>query len=119
LIYPGLALTQIRAFGEHRWASDPAHRTAIVEAPFLGLVFLHNNLHVVHHQWPHLPWYRLPAVYKRSRADLVRRNGGLFYRGYGDLARRFLWRPHDVPVHPLRATSSCNDRAAPSINRLH
>jgi fatty acid desaturase len=104
LVYPGLALTQVRAFGEHRWALDPAHRTAIVEAPVLGLLFLHNNLHALHHASPHLPWYRLPIVYRLTRDDLVRRNGGLVYRGYGDVARRFLWQPHDAPVHPLRAS---------------
>jgi fatty acid desaturase len=104
LVYPGMALTQLRAFAEHRWASDPARRTAIVEAPLLGILFLHNNLHAVHHAVPYLPWYRLPAVYRRARAEFLDRNGGLVYRGYADVARRFLWRPHDVTVHPLHQT---------------
>jgi hypothetical protein len=35
-----------------------------------------------------------------NRATLVTRNGGLVYCGYLDVARRYLWRPHDSPVHP-------------------
>ena len=106
LVYPGLALTQVRAFGEHRWALDPAHRTAIVEAPVFGLVFLHNNLHALHHASPHLPWYRLPPVYRLTRDDLVRRNGGFVYRGYGDVAlscTRFLWTRHSSNQEPRGA----------------
>jgi fatty acid desaturase len=100
-VYPGMALTQLRAFAEHRWAADPAHRTAIVEASLFGILFLHNNLHAVHHALPQLPWYRLPAVYRAARAEFLRDNGGLLYHGYADVARRFLWRLHDVAVHPL------------------
>lgn len=98
---PGLALTRLRAFAEHRFADEPEHRTAIVEGSWLfGPLFLFNNLHVVHHRWPGVPWYRLPALYRERRDWYVARNGGLVYRGYGDVARRFLLRPHDLPVHP-------------------
>ncbi|MCQ8242007.1 fatty acid desaturase [Rhizosaccharibacter radicis] len=99
-IYPGYALALVRSFAEHRQADEADHRTAIVErAPVLGLLFLHNNLHLVHHLRPGLPWYRIPAAYRAEREALIRRNGGLVYRGYGDVARRFLFRPHDEPVH--------------------
>ena len=30
----------------------------------------------------------------------IERNGGLVYRGYFDVARRYLLKPHDGPVHP-------------------
>lgn len=103
-VYPGAALTLLRSFAEHR--ADPLHdrRVAIVEkAPVLGLLFLHNNLHVVHHARPDLAWWRLPGVYAHHRAAILQAKGGLVYRGYADVARRFLFRPHDGVVHPARA----------------
>ena len=102
-VYPGFSLALVRSFAEHRTAEDAEHRTAIVERTrILGLLFLYNNLHVVHHRNPGLPWYRIPAAYRSGRAVLLRRNGGLVYRGYRDVARRYLLRQHDVLVHDLR-----------------
>jgi fatty acid desaturase len=99
-VYPGLALTLIRSFAEHRAHPDPARRTAIVErAPVLGLLFLYNNLHVAHHFQPDLPWYELPALYRRERERLLAANGGLVYDGYADVFRRYLLRPHDELMH--------------------
>jgi fatty acid desaturase len=100
-VWGGTALALIRSFAEHRAHDVPERRTAIVEnSTLLGPLFLFNNLHAAHHRWPSVPWYRLPATYRRHRAELVERNGGLVYDGYGDVFRRFLARPHDTPVHP-------------------
>jgi fatty acid desaturase len=99
-VYPGLALTLVRSFAEHRAHPDPARRTATVEgAPVLGLLFLYNNLHVAHHFQPDLPWYALPALYRRERERLFAANGGLVYAGYADVFRRYLLRPHDELMH--------------------
>ncbi|WP_312164537.1 fatty acid desaturase [Phenylobacterium sp.] len=101
-VYPGLSLTLIRSFAEHRASASPAGRVAIVErAPLLGLLFLNNNLHAVHHQWPGLSWWRLPGRYRAHREALLAANGGLVYAGYADVFRRFFFRAHDVVVHPL------------------
>ncbi|WP_428374676.1 fatty acid desaturase [Lichenicoccus sp.] len=100
-VYPGYALALVRSFAEHRAAEEHRHRTAIVEnAPVLGLLFLHNNLHVVHHLRPALAWYCIPAFYRARRKQLVRMNGGLLYDGYADVVRRFLLRRHHDPAHP-------------------
>ncbi|MEJ0097100.1 MAG: fatty acid desaturase [Bauldia sp.] len=100
-VYPGAALIRLRAYAEHRWSEEVAHRTAIVERGGLfGILFLNNNLHALHHSRPTIPWYDLPAAYDHERRSLVSRNGGLVYRGYFDVARRFLFRPHHDPVHP-------------------
>lgn len=97
-VYPGYALSSLRAFAEHRAAETADHRTAIVEcAPILGLLFLHNNLHVLHHEQPDLPWYAIPACYQANRRTLTRMNGGLVYRGYGDVVRRYLFAEHHLP----------------------
>lgn len=100
-VYPGAALSLLRSFAEHRADPDPARRAAVVErAPVLGLLFLNNNLHAVHHLAPSAPWRRLPRLYARQRAAILRANGGLVYDGYAEVAARFLLRPHDSVVHP-------------------
>jgi fatty acid desaturase len=106
-VYPGAALSLLRSFAEHRADPEPARRIAIVErAPLLGLLFLNNNLHAVHHAFPGASWRRLPGLYAAHRRDLLQANGGLVYRGYADVFRRYLWRPHDVLVHPQDAAPS-------------
>ena len=102
IVQGGTALSLIRSFAEHRAEAAVARRTAIVEnSRILGTLFLFNNLHVAHHRWPQLPWYRLPAIYRAHRDELVASNGGLVYDGYADLFRRYLLRPHDRPIHRL------------------
>jgi fatty acid desaturase len=103
-VYAGTSILLLRSFAEHRASQDVFERTAIVENSwFFGVLFLFNNLHAAHHESPRIPWYRLPAWYRDNRRRLVVENGGLVYNGYGDVARRYLFRPHDVSVHPLSA----------------
>lgn len=100
-VWLGTAAALIRSFAEHRAHEEAAKRTAIVEnSPFFGFLFLNNNLHVAHHLWPAVAWYRLPALYRARRAELIARNGGLVYDGYAEVFRKFLLRPHHQPVHP-------------------
>ncbi|MCJ7997304.1 fatty acid desaturase [Rhizobium cremeum] len=100
-VYAGAALSRLRSYAEHRYADSYEERTAIVEnSPLFGLLFLHNNLHVLHHERPGVPWYQIPALYRRERDALVALNGGLLYDGYLDVARRYLLKPHHDPRHP-------------------
>lgn len=99
--YLGPSASLIRSFAEHKADTNVAKRTAIVEnTPLFSLLFLHNNLHLVHHVWPSVAWYRLPRLYREHRAALLEQNGGLRYEGYAEVFRRFLLLPHDRPVHP-------------------
>jgi fatty acid desaturase len=102
-VLPGLSLTLVRSFAEHKAANTPLERTAIVEAgSFLSLLFLNNNLHYAHHRRPDLPWQALPRYYSLHREALLRENGKLLYAGgYRELVRRFLIRPVDHPQHPF------------------
>jgi len=100
-VLPSRSLASIRAFAEHRAASAPEHRTAIVEnAPILGLLFLYNNFHAVHHNRPGLPWYKLPAAYRANRTQIITANGGLVYNGYWDVIRRYTLAAHHAGPHP-------------------
>ncbi len=98
--WPGLSLSLIRSFYEHRPAPEQNGRTVIVDAgPLMSLLFLNNNLHIVHHDRPDLPWFALPAMYRRDRDKILRRTGGFhFPGGYLEIAKRFAFRPKDLPV---------------------
>jgi fatty acid desaturase len=102
IAYPGLGLGLLRAFTEHRAAEDSQERTAAVESNVVfGILFLYNNLHVVHHLKPTLPWYEIPRYYRQNRAALLQANGNFMYRGYAQLAARHFFKPVFSPVHPF------------------
>jgi fatty acid desaturase len=102
MIIPANGILLIRSFAEHRAYPEAPRRTAIVErAWLLGPLFLFNNLHALHHESPGIPWYEYNARYRFERARLVAQNGGLVYATYFDVARRFLFRAHDVIPHPM------------------
>jgi len=101
-VWTGLGLVKIRTFLEHRAHAAARARTAIVEdrGP-LAWLFLNNNLHVVHHAHPEVPWYRLPALYRSRRARWLAMNDTYLYRGYGEVFRRYLFGRKDPVPHPL------------------
>jgi fatty acid desaturase len=100
--YMGLSLLKIRTFLEHRAHEKARARTVIIEdrGP-LALLFLNNNLHVVHHMHPKVPWHRLPALYRANRDHYLRRNEGYRYRSYAQVFRRHFLRAKDPVPHPL------------------
>jgi len=101
MVIPGNGILLIRSFAEHRARAEMNQRTAIVEGSWiLGPLFLFNNLHSLHHEEPLIPWYRYNQRYRLQRDRLIAENGGLLYSTYFDVARRFLFTPHDQPQHP-------------------
>ncbi|WP_297774275.1 fatty acid desaturase [uncultured Roseovarius sp.] len=101
-VWIGLGVLKIRTFLEHRAHERASGRTVIIEdkGPF-ALLFLNNNLHVVHHMHPEAPWYLLPALYASRRDHYLRRNDGYVYRSYLQIFREHLWRAKDPVPHPL------------------
>ncbi|MFN3662868.1 fatty acid desaturase [Yoonia sp.] len=102
-VWLGLALLKLRTFAEHQAHIRASGRSVIIEdrGP-LAFLFLNNNLHVVHHMHPSVPWYALPALYRARRDHYLRRNGGYLFSSYGALFRQYLWRAKDPVPHPLR-----------------
>lgn len=98
----GHGVLKIRTYLEHRAHESAPARTVIVEdrGP-LALLFLNNNFHVVHHMHPGVPWYRLPALYARNRAQYLDRNEGYRYASYAEVFRRYLLRRKDPVPHPV------------------
>lgn len=99
--YPALAITKVRSFLEHRAADDPLARSVINEAGLpWRLLFLNLNYHSIHHDLPGIPWYGLPALYRRYQQAYQQRNQGFVVNGYRAWWRRYGFRPVDVTVHP-------------------
>lgn len=112
--YPGISLSLVRSFLEHRAAADWHRRTVAVEAhPFWALLFLNNNLHILHHAEPGLPWYRLSSRWAECRTELLASNGGYHYRGYGEVIARYLLWPKEPPYYPV--TESVERNCTPRL----
>jgi fatty acid desaturase len=102
-VYGAHSILAVRSFCEHRWAETIAARSVIVEKSALGLLFLNNNLHIVHHAHPGLPWHALPAAYRARREAWQTMNDGYVFQGYSDVLRQFALRAKEPVRHPVRA----------------
>ena len=100
--YLGLSLLKVRTFLEHRAHDRASGRTVVVEdrGP-LALLYLNNNLHVVHHMHPGVAWYRLPAMYRANRDHYLRRNDHYIFRSYAEVFRLYFFTAKDPVPHPL------------------
>ncbi|WP_317055668.1 fatty acid desaturase [Roseovarius rhodophyticola] len=100
--YAGFSILKIRTFLEHRAHERASGRTVVIEdrGP-LALLFLNNNLHVVHHMHPKVAWYRLPSLWASNRDCYLRRNDGYYYRSYAEIFRKHFLRAKDPVPHPL------------------
>lgn len=113
--YPAMSMLMLRTFAEHRAHDHAEARSIIVEfCPVFSLLFLNNNLHVVHHANPRTPWYQLPAIYRAARADWQRRNEGYVFSSYFDLAKQYLFKVKEPVAHPIRR----RDKAGPDSGGL-
>lgn len=105
--YPAMSLLMLRTYAEHRAHESAEARSIIVEfCPIFSLLFLNNNLHVVHHAHPRAAWYELPAMYEAAKDDWQRRNAGYVFKSYVHLARSYLFRVKEPVAHPIRRRSN-------------
>lgn len=52
--------------------------TAVIEPRWLDPLFLEQNLHLIHHLWPTIPWYRYRSLFREAEPGL-RADGGLIW----------------------------------------
>jgi fatty acid desaturase len=98
----GSMVSLLRSFAEHLGV-DEGTRSAVVRSNRVGsLLFLNNNLHHTHHARPGVAWFALPAVHEATGADGLAAAGAGVYAGYGEVARRFMFRALDDPVREPR-----------------
>ena len=100
-VFGSHSLNMMRSFAEHKTLDTESTRTAMIDAGWLmGLLMLNNNLHIAHHDEPSAPWYEVPAVAKRTNAyERAAKIGSLYKGGYGEIIRRFTFKPYDQPVY--------------------
>ena len=100
--YAALSVLKIRTFLEHQAHETAQGRTVIVEdrGP-LALIFLNNNLHVVHHMHPRVPWFQLPQLYWQNKERFLAHNEGYRFGSYSEVFRRYFLRAEDPVPHPL------------------
>lgn len=100
--YAGMGLLMVRTFLEHQAHERAGSRSVIIEdRGIFALLFLNNNLHSVHHAYPSLAWYRLPAFFHENRERFLKMNGGYRYDSYGAIFRRFALRRKEPVEYPL------------------
>lgn len=109
--YLGQSFIAIRTFAEHQWSERPDGRTIIVERSPLSLLFLNNNLHLVHHKMPAVAWYRLPRLFRERREEWIRLNDNYCYPSYWALLKDFAFRPKEPVAHPVLRRSPEPGRA--------
>ncbi len=102
IAYLANSLAMVRSFYEHRAVEPESQRSVIMECgwPF-RLLFLNNNYHFVHHEYPAAPWYRLGALYAEHRDAVLKKNGQFIYTGYHSWLLGQLLKPVDSPIHPF------------------
>lgn len=118
-VYLGQSLIAIRTFAEHQWSERPDGRTVIVERSPLALLFLNNNLHLVHHKMPAVAWYRLPKLFRERRQEWLAMNDGYVYPNYLAMLRDFAFRAKEPVVHPVLRRAPEPGRAFAPRARAH
>ena len=99
--FPGIALTLLRSYTEHRWATVQNERSLIVEgSPISQLLYLNNNFHSLHHEYPAVPWYEIRALYRNRKQQILERNGQFMYPGYWYILSRIFKDKLIDPLHP-------------------
>jgi fatty acid desaturase len=101
-IYPGISITLLRSFAEHRARPMVGERVAVVESgPLMSTLYLNNNLHYLHHQAPRLAWYRLPERWRAEREQVLAHNGGYRFSGYWEVIWRYAFTSREPVAWPL------------------
>jgi len=98
--YPATSLLMLRAFGEHLPEENIEHRSAIIKSNLvMQLLYLNNNFHRVHHDFPEVAWYKLPELYRQRYAEHTTH----VYSGYFSLIKQFGFRQRFPVEHPFLA----------------
>ena len=102
--YPGISLTLLRSYTEHRWSESETERSIIVEgSPLSRLLYLNNNFHWVHHESPQMPWRQISIAFKERRNEILNLNGNFYYRSYLQIFARLFKDQLIDPIHPHSA----------------
>ena len=100
--YFAYSLLMVRTFLEHQAHESMRARTVIVEDKgFFSFLFLNNNLHVVHHAYPTVSWYKLPGIFKKNRQRFLEMNRGYSFKSYTEIFKRFTFSKKEPVAYPF------------------
>ena len=110
--YVALSILKIRTYLEHRAYDDFRGRTVVIaDRGILALLFLNNNFHAVHHKFPKLSWFELPAVFQRQKNAVLSENHGYYYPSYRQIFSTYFFKAKDQVAHPLWSGDEISDNA--------
>ena len=102
-VWPGLSLTLMRSYAEHRPGNTNHERCVVIEGSwFTRLLFMNVNIHQVHHEFPHVPWFMVHGHWLRYRQSILVSNGVYFYQDYWSLMMQTMVRQKDSPMYPKK-----------------
>ena len=100
--YFAYSLLMVRTFLEHQADESMRARTVIVEDKgFFSFLFLNNNLHVIHHAYPTVAWYKLPSIYSKNRDRFLKMNKGYRFDNYYEIFKRFAFKRKEPVAYPF------------------
>ncbi len=100
--YFGHSALYVRTFLEHQAAPDHRQRTVIIRQKCpIAFLFLFNNFHMLHHDFPGIPWYRLPAAFKQTEEQYLSAKDAYVYQSYTEIFRRYFFRVKEPVAHPF------------------
>ncbi|WP_420547476.1 fatty acid desaturase [Curvivirga sp.] len=101
--YFGLSLLGIRTFLEHQAHENITARTVIIERKgFFSFLFLNNNFHSVHHGYPNVAWYRIPALFERNRDRFLGKNNSYYFESYSEIFVKYFFKAKEPVIYPIK-----------------
>jgi len=67
------------------------------EKSLFGILYLYKIYHALHHNTPDMARYKLLALFREKREDLLKQNHCYLMRGYRELFRKYLFNPKEIP----------------------
>ena len=69
-------------------------------ASWAALIWFHASLSWYISGVAGMPWWEIPGFWRANRQRILEHNGGYYFRGYGEIAAKWLFRPVFLPPHP-------------------
>lgn len=100
--YMAMSVLKLRTYAEHRAHEQSAGRSVIIEdRGIFAFLFLNNNFHAVHHAYPQVPWYDIPALYRSRKGEFLARNRNYLFKNYREVFGKFALRQKEPVPHPI------------------
>ena len=73
--------------------------------PVVRFLYLNMNYHIEHHMFPMVPYYSLPALHEKLKADMPKPYGSIL-EAYREIIPTLLRQVKDPSYHVVRAAAA-------------